>query len=254
MSRPGSDQRSISDTTFLAPSMLPAIVNRLDRRELIVITRNPTDGRRVHLSPTSAAVALMYEIAPRVVAGNTDLLARLPAGRRDRFLAALRAVGLPGLVAPSSRHHIPSPDGLRPALEIPWGLGRMARSALRRHGRLWAAAIDSVTHLQWLALTALAQGNDMDQRVLGGEIDVDKATASVMVGRLAAHGLVAKSIDSWDRRRRVIKLTDRGRRLVLDLDDRARAVDEALLEPLAKSRRGDFVRDLRQLASGTLRG
>lgn len=249
VSRPGCDQRAISDVTFLARTMLPAVVARLVSRQLIRASRNPRDGRRDHLIPTAAAVELMYEVAPQVVERNENLLRPLEEESRRVFLGALEAVGIAEREELPDWHRLPSPDGVRPPLDVPWGLGRLIRAAAQRYGRLWGESIPSLTMLQWLTLLALAEGDDVDQRGLGECLRLDKATASVMLSRLSERGLVDRVEDQVDRRRRLLRLTEDGRGRLTEVSAAVPAVDERFLAPTGPDMRAPFLASLRALAA-----
>ncbi|HLU54872.1 MAG TPA: MarR family winged helix-turn-helix transcriptional regulator [Pseudonocardia sp.] len=249
VSKPGIDQRAISDVTFLARTMLPAVVQRLAGRELITAVRNPRDARRDHLTPTDSAVALMYEVTPQVVARNEGLLRTLGDDARGLFLDTLEAVGMAERAELPAWHRIPSPDGVRPPLEVPWGLGRLVRAAMQRYGRLWGESITSLTMLQWSALVAVAEGAEIDQRRLGECLRLDKATASVMVSRLSRRGLLERGEDDGDRRRRILHLTRAGRDELVAVSALVPAVDERFLAPAPAEARGCFLEALRTLAA-----
>lgn len=232
VSNPGLDQRGISDVAFLARSMLPSVVSRLVDRKLISASRSRQDGRRDHLVPTAAAVALMYEGTPQVLAGNEALLGRLPVEVRASFLEALEAVGIAARTEPPRWHRVPSPDGVRPALEIPWGLGRLLRAASQRYGRIWPESITSVTMLQWLTLLEVDTQDEVDQSALCASIHLDKATASALLSLLARRRLVVRVADDADRRRRLLHLTDEGRRQLAVVNSAVPEVNRAFLAPL----------------------
>jgi DNA-binding MarR family transcriptional regulator len=63
-------------------------------------------------------------------------------------------------------------------------------------------------------------------------VDPDKVTRAV--DRLVGKGLVARKVDSKDRRRIVLTLTARGRRVYAEIDQVRRAVEEKFLGVLTK--------------------
>jgi MarR family transcriptional regulator, temperature-dependent positive regulator of motility len=106
---------------------------------------------------------------------------------------------------------VPSPDGVRPSIEVPWGLGRSLRGCLQRYARLWTEQYGTlVTPLQWLALEAPCEAGEIDQQTLGGMIPLDKASLTAMLNRLQRRGLIARLRDPMDGRRRQLKLTPPG--------------------------------------------
>lgn len=75
-----------------------------------------------------------------------------------------------------------------------------------------------LTHPQYLAMLALWQHGDLTLKALAALLHLEPATASPLVRRLAAAGLVTRERDGGDERALAIRLTDEGRAL------RARAV------------------------------
>lgn len=249
ISNPGLDQRGINAVTFLARSMLPAVISRLVARRLLSASRNPLDARRGHLVATEAAVALMYEVNPQVVERNDELLEILATDARPLFLRALEAVGTAERDGLPDWHHIPSPDGVRPPLHVPWGLGRRLRAAMQRYGRVWGNSVPTLTMLQWLTLVELDGAEDVDQRAVGASIRLDKATTSVMLNRLSGRGLVERVEDHVDRRRRILHLTEEGRRQLTTVRATATDVGTRFLTPLDDEGRRHFLDGIRLLAA-----
>ncbi|WP_396022529.1 MarR family winged helix-turn-helix transcriptional regulator [Cellulomonas palmilytica] len=101
-----------------------------------------------------------------------------------------------------------------------------------------------LTHPQYLAMLALWQDGPMSLAGLAGRLHLEPATASPLVRRLEARGLVARRTDARDERALLIELTDAGAamreqavgvpgamldRLGLDADEVARVRDAAQL-------------------------
>jgi DNA-binding MarR family transcriptional regulator len=68
-----------------------------------------------------------------------------------------------------------------------------------------------LTHPQYLAMLALWQHGDLTLKALAGLLHLEPATASPLVRRLEALGLVSRSRDGADERALAIRLTDEGR-------------------------------------------
>ncbi|MFW3169727.1 MarR family winged helix-turn-helix transcriptional regulator [Geodermatophilus sp. CPCC 206100] len=244
---PGVDQRGVTTATFVDKSTVADIVTRLAEKQLLVVSRNPDDLRRDELRPTPAAIALVYESAPLILEGNERVLSPIPLAQREEFLQLLRATAHAGRTEVPKDYVNPSPDGVRPPINVHWGLGRLLRGSLQRHGRLWSRHVPAVTHVQWLALSALLGGTDIDQRTLGELISLDKASLTDMLDRLARRRLVRKLRDPADGRRRVLRVTEEGRDLLDRVAPLVREVDADYLEPLGPEQRSRFVRGLRRL-------
>jgi DNA-binding MarR family transcriptional regulator len=246
---PGIDQRGVSAATFIDKSTVASVVTKLVERGLLVSSRNGADGRRDELVATAEAVDLVYVTSIALLGGDEAMLAVLPASQRRRFLRLLRQVAYADRHDPPAVYVVPSPDGVRPPLEVPWGLGRSLRGCLQRHTRLWTERFGSlVTPVQYLALKALDHPYEIDQRTLGSSIVLGKASLTEMLDRLQRNGLVAKFRDPADGRRRILELTDSGRVLLSIVDSLAPEVDAAFLSPLPPGQRQFFTKALCRLA------
>ncbi|MFF3556099.1 MarR family transcriptional regulator BagL/FevM [Streptomyces tsukubensis] len=87
---------------------------------------------------------------------------------------------------------------------------------LRRAGQAWAALwqqrLPELTSPQFAVLLVLDDHGSLDQSALGALAAVDRSTLTVLLDKLEARGLVTKEMDPANRRRRIIALTDTGRR------------------------------------------
>jgi DNA-binding MarR family transcriptional regulator len=90
--QPGISQRELSDFAALDKSTAADLVQRLVRRELVVRTRDESDGRLRVLSLAADARGTVVEYGRRVGAVQQRLLAPLGSAQRERFLALLRDV------------------------------------------------------------------------------------------------------------------------------------------------------------------
>lgn len=248
VSSPGIDQRSVVATTFVDRSTVAKVIGRLVDRDLIRVSRNCQDTRRDNLTPSPAAVVLLYEVTPELLRRHDGLLAALPSGQRERFLQALEAAGYEGRGQREARYVIPSPDGERPPLDVHWGLGRLARACLQRYNRLWARDITAVTLAQWVALRALTSGEELDQRALGEMIGLDKASITVLLERISRQGWIGKSRDPSDGRRRILRPTAAGERLVGQVEVQAAQLDAEFVAPLNRPQRTSLLTGLEQFA------
>jgi DNA-binding MarR family transcriptional regulator len=85
------------------------------------------------------------------------------------------------------------------------GVLRITRSALAKLG-LTAARFD--------LMYAVHQRQDVTQRELRGELGVSAATVSRMLKSLETIGLLRRERADWDRRQRLVRLTEAGRRRI----------------------------------------
>ena len=100
----------------------------------------------------------------------------------------------------------------------------------------------SITPLQYTALTVLERRADLSTAELARNAFVTDQSAADMVGVLESRGLILRHADPDDRRRRVVRLTTAGRKLL----DRVRAdvvaVEQRMLSPLTAGEAGDLRR------------
>jgi MarR family transcriptional regulator, lower aerobic nicotinate degradation pathway regulator len=89
---PGLDQRTLAATIGFDTSTIGGVVDRLEKRGLIVRVASPTDRRVRLLHVTRAGSALLDDVIPAVLAAQKRILAPLPAADRPRFVAMLRQI------------------------------------------------------------------------------------------------------------------------------------------------------------------
>jgi DNA-binding MarR family transcriptional regulator len=99
---------------------------------------------------------------------------------------------------------------------------------------------ESITPLQYTALTVLERRSDLSTAELARNAFVTDQSAADMVGVLEGRGLILRHPDPGDRRRRVVRLTTPGRELLDRVRDDVDAVEERMLSPLAASEAGDL--------------
>lgn len=112
-----------------------------------------------------------------------------------------------------------------------------------------AAAFDT-TPVQFGLLNALLDAPGIDQVTLAERVALDVATAGSALGRLEAKGLVRREADPADRRRRLIRVTSEGVRLVSAMKRAAARAQERMLSRLPPAERGRFM----DLLSAFVRG
>ncbi|MET9657800.1 MarR family winged helix-turn-helix transcriptional regulator [Streptomyces sp. NPDC006510] len=120
--------------------------------------------------------------------------------------------------------------------------GKAARSRLaarlaERDLRLWHMAV----------LSALVDFGPHVQRELASRLGIDRSDIVKIVDDLAVAGLVDRARDTGDRRRVTVTPTSAGRVLLAELQDEARAVQEALLAPLTLSEQAQLAALLRRV-------
>ena len=105
-----------------------------------------------------------------------------------------------------------------------------------------------VTLSQYGVLTTLAHGEAQGPGELSTRLDVDATATSRLIDRLESKGLVERRPHPGDGRRRVLHLTDEGRRLVPVLAERVRETNIGALEDLGVEGAAALKGALRRLA------
>lgn len=89
---PGLDQRSLAARIRFDTSTIGGVIDRLEKRGLILRNAAPHDRRLRLLTVTPEGEALLEQARPRVQAVQQRILAPLPEGDRAQFLALLKTV------------------------------------------------------------------------------------------------------------------------------------------------------------------
>jgi DNA-binding MarR family transcriptional regulator len=90
-----------------------------------------------------------------------------------------------------------------------------------------------VTTTQYGILLVLREQPGLDQIGLAQRLGLDRSTTGMVVGLLEARGLLRRTRDEADRRRRVLALTRQGARLLARLGPAAERARRRLLAPLS---------------------
>ncbi len=129
-------------------------------------------------------------------------------------------------------------------------VGHLLRRAHQRATAIFLEGIgeEGITPLQFAALAAMRAQGLVGQNELGRLTAMDPATVLGVIRRLAAKGLVERCPDPADRRRRPLRLTRKGRRLIERLIPRGLAISAHTLAPLNAAEQRTFLRLLRRLS------
>lgn len=98
--------------------------------------------------------------------------------------------------------------------------------------------------LRHMAALAVLDEGPTTQLELGRRLGLDPSDVTATVDDLEADGLVARTSDQADRRRKVVSVTRSGQRKFAELDKVARGLADALLEPVSERRRRQLHDDL----------
>jgi DNA-binding MarR family transcriptional regulator len=127
-------------------------------------------------------------------------------------------------------------------------VGFLLRRVTQRHVAIFAEQMgEDITPMRWAVLAKLHENGPSSQNRLGRSTAMDAATIKGVVDRLMDRGLIETQPDPGDARRRVIGLTDAGRRLVERSIATALAITRNTLAPLTPSERAVLHALLRKL-------
>jgi MarR family transcriptional regulator, temperature-dependent positive regulator of motility len=121
-------------------------------------------------------------------------------------------------------------------------LFHLMRLVLQEHQALWSARMAQageagLTKPQYALLRAVGLRPGLDQSRVGEITGTDKATTAELVARLCRRGLLARTVDDLDRRRRLLHLTPAGRDLVQRLVPLTDQVDDVILQRITPGQR-----------------
>jgi DNA-binding MarR family transcriptional regulator len=115
--------------------------------------------------------------------------------------------------------------------------------------RSLAAVEDSVTLPQFRLMVVLAGREPLTLTALAEQLTVNPSTAMRMIDRLAAAGMITRSVNPAVRREHRVRLTDAGRQVVDDVTARRRAEIERIVARIPPARRAGLVDALRAFAA-----
>lgn len=116
-------------------------------------------------------------------------------------------------------------------MEIENILGYLLNTAARFIKRQMDKEIEAhnITTSQWAVLKTLSSKGVMTQAQIADSLLSDRATVGTVLFKLIDKGLVAKSLDTKDRRAYVVQLTDSAKDLVKEIEKKAMKVTEQAL-------------------------
>jgi DNA-binding MarR family transcriptional regulator len=150
--------------------------------------------------------------------------------------------------------HIPISEAERPEehgdrYRLEEQVGFLLRKALQRHTAIFAEEMPlGLTPTQFAALSKLKEVGPCSQNRLGRIAAMDGATIKGVVDRLKARHLVVTTLDSTDRRRRLIDLTATGHKTVIEAQRAGRTITERTLETLSPRERISLLRLLAKIS------
>ena len=120
--------------------------------------------------------------------------------------------------------------------------GHLIRRAYQAHTQLWAEVVPvDITGTQYVILCVLAVHGDLDQASVGRLTSLDRSSVAELAGRMARRGLIQRSRDERDGRRRVLRITERGTSAVVEAAPHVRQLGQRLLAQLDDTEREQFL-------------
>jgi MarR family transcriptional regulator, temperature-dependent positive regulator of motility len=142
----------------------------------------------------------------------------------------------------------------QPLSQAPFNLNLSASHLLHRAGQIatdlhvTAFGSNGLTQRQVAVLAALGQADGITQTELVSRTGIDRSTLAEMVARMETKGLMTRVKSPSDSRANCVSLTPTGQAALQDALPKLVQIDRALLERLAKSRRGLLVDLLSKIA------
>ena len=113
------------------------------------------------------------------------------------------------------------------------------------------AELNGLTSRQFIVLAAISAREGASQTDITEVTGVDRSTLTDLIGRLQSRGLVARKRSQNDARSYEVRLTLKGRNLLVAAVPIARNVDERLLASLPAKARKEFVEQLQGMVAAT---
>jgi DNA-binding MarR family transcriptional regulator len=134
----------------------------------------------------------------------------------------------------------------KPLLEAP---GYLVRRMYQAYVATWVRHVDPVlTGPQFAVLVAVEQFPRSDQGSLASAVALDRSTMADIARRMEERGLISRTPDVSDGRRKLLSLTALGERTLTASNERARELDELLLAGMDTAERADVMRVLERLS------
>jgi DNA-binding MarR family transcriptional regulator len=111
-----------------------------------------------------------------------------------------------------------------------------------------AMASVEVTPGQFGVLQVIARNAGLSQTELGNAIGIDRSTVVAVIDKLESRDFVVRAPSPTDRRSYALRLSERGARLLDDLERRVRAHEEAIAQDLSLAERRILIGLLQRLA------
>lgn len=123
------------------------------------------------------------------------------------------------------------------------------RRVLQEHGASWQTRLPRLTKPQYAVLHAIGETPGIEQAALRHRAAIDKATLASLLLRMEQRGLIERTVDSDDRRHRLLQLTSEGAEELRTSLPIANSVDAEMLQRLTRAERDQLHTLLGKLAA-----
>ncbi len=101
---------------------------------------------------------------------------------------------------------------------------------------------EDVTPVQSAILTVLQSGEEMDQLTLSTSVGIDRTSGADVIRRLERRGLLTRQSSKFDRRAKLVKITEEGKAFIKRVRPRMARAQDRLVAPLTDDEREEFFR------------
>ncbi|SDP75649.1 DNA-binding transcriptional regulator, MarR family [Actinopolyspora xinjiangensis] len=134
-------------------------------------------------------------------------------------------------------------------MELDKPVFHLMRRVMQEHAAYWQTHLPRLTKVQYAVLSETERTPGIEQSQLGHHAAIDKATLASLLTRMEQRGLISRTVDPADRRRRLVELTDQGRTELRASAPVAEAVDSELLDRISDSERRELHRILGKMSA-----
>ncbi|GAA4340117.1 MarR family transcriptional regulator [Pigmentiphaga soli] len=141
---------------------------------------------------------------------------------------------------------------LQSAIERSALLGRpgfLIRRLHQVHGSLFLEETRefAITPVQYSLMTALSERGEMDQISLALQLGLERTSVAEVIPRLEARGLLSRRQSADDKRVKLVKLTRKGRALVVKMAPAVQRAHDRTIEAIPPGERAQFMLQLIRL-------
>lgn len=146
---------------------------------------------------------------------------------------------------------VPSAPGPTTSSALQKRVGFLIRRLLQIHTAMFAEETVGydVTPVQFSLLTALNELGEIDQNTLSHAIGLERSSVAEVLPRLEDRGLLSRRQSQDDRRVKLVKLTRKGRQLLIRIAPAAQRSHDRLIEKLPPAEREQLLDQLALLVA-----